>query len=361
MSIIDRYLIREVLKFFGIILIAVIGIFLAVDFFEKIDDFIESGLPLTKALVFFWFRIPFVISLIGAVAILLSFLIVFGLMNKNNELIALRCGGVSAFYLLRTIFAISILGSLILFYLNDQIVPETNRMANYIWEVEVNKRQAMVSREKNIWVRGNQSIAHIRMYDNRDRTISGVTLYYFDDDFRLKRRLDAASGQFTSGIWTFRNVIEQVRAAGEGEGQFTMTLYKEKVSPFEFAPEDLRRVVKRSDEMNYAELLRYIRAVQAEGYDATSYRVDLHAKLAAPVGCFILSLPVAGFAVKRRKKEGLSKSIAYGLGLTFIYFVFMNFSLSLGHGGMLPPFVAAWTANAVFLGLGLLVLLYADY
>ena len=41
MLILDRYFIREIFKYLGIILTAVIGIFLAIDFFEKIDDFLK--------------------------------------------------------------------------------------------------------------------------------------------------------------------------------------------------------------------------------------------------------------------------------------------------------------------------------
>jgi len=53
MSIISKYLTREIFKYFGIILVTVICIFLAVDFFEKIDNFIEAGLPFSKTISFF--------------------------------------------------------------------------------------------------------------------------------------------------------------------------------------------------------------------------------------------------------------------------------------------------------------------
>ena len=45
MSIISRYIVREILRYFSLILLAVVGIYLAVDFFEKIDNFMESGVP----------------------------------------------------------------------------------------------------------------------------------------------------------------------------------------------------------------------------------------------------------------------------------------------------------------------------
>ena len=72
MLILDRYFIREVFKFLGIILVTVISIFLAVEFFEKIDDFIEAGVSMQRAAVYFLLRIPFVLVLLFPMAIFLS-------------------------------------------------------------------------------------------------------------------------------------------------------------------------------------------------------------------------------------------------------------------------------------------------
>ena len=62
MTIISRYLTREIIKLFVLILAMVIGIYVTVDFFEKIDDFMEKGVPVTRAFVMFVFKSPFIIS-----------------------------------------------------------------------------------------------------------------------------------------------------------------------------------------------------------------------------------------------------------------------------------------------------------
>ena len=174
MSIIDRYIAGEVFKFLSFILVVVASLFLAVDFFEKIDDFITAGLPMYKALIFFLLRVPLAVSMISPLAFLLSILIVFGLMNKNNELIALRSSGISAYYILRTTLAIAFLLSLLHFLLNDQIVPVTFDKANRIWQGEVNKRSAVTMQEKNIWLKGHRSLTHIKYYDQKNKTISEI-------------------------------------------------------------------------------------------------------------------------------------------------------------------------------------------
>jgi lipopolysaccharide export system permease protein len=361
MSIIGRYLVKETAKFFSVILVTVIFIFLAVDFFEKIDNFIEAGLPLFKILLFFQFRIPFVIAQMAPVGLLLSISIVVGLMNKNNELIALRSSGVSPFVVLRSILAIASACGVLLFILSDQIVPTTISKANRIWYGEVKKKSMVTTEEKNIWIKGYRSITHIRYYNQTSRMMSGVSLYFFDASFRLQRRIDAESGIFRDGKWILKEVMEQKREPNDGDDAYRIRFFPEREEPLEFLPEDLMRAAKKSEEMNFMELLAYIREVEYEGYDASHYRVDLQAKVAFPFVCLILALLAVGIGFKRKAREAISVSIAYGLGVTFLYWIFYSFCLSLGYGGMLPPFVAAWIANFVFFALAVLLLMNVDY
>ncbi len=313
MSIIDRYLTREILKYFGIILIAIVGIFLAVDFFEKIDDFMDAGLPFSRAMLFFWLRIPFIVSQIAPVGILLSILIVFGLMGKYNELVALRSGGVSALYLLRTVLGLSVLFAVLLFFLSDQIVPTTFSKANRIWLEEVKKRPGIATRQRNIWIKGHRSIAHIKHYRHRSKTVSGITLYHFDEQFRLTRRIDATSAVFRDGKWIFSDIMEQrLTNAGQQE-HYQVDFFEQRIEPFDFLPEDFNRVAKKSEELNIFELISYIRAVEAEGYDATNYRVDLHAKLAFPIVCLILSMLAAGYGIRHKSRGGAQLIVEYCL------------------------------------------------
>ena len=358
MSIIFKYLTKEIFKYFGMVLATVITIYIVAGFFEKIDNFIEAGLPYSKVISFFLFKIPFISTQIIPVGILLAVIVVLGIMSKNNEIIALKSCGISIYYLLKPILLIGFLFSIFHFILSDVVVPITMSRANKIWLVEVKKNSAVLSKEKNIWIKGNRSIFHIKYYNPSNKTISGVTLNYFDDNFRLIRRVDAKRGFYKNGKWIFQDLIEQI--FNVEDGNYKVTLHDERVEQFDFLPDDLKRVVKKSEEMNFKELLSYIRKVESEGYDAAIYRVDLHAKIAFPFVCVIMSLLAAGVAVKKKIKGTMSVSIAFGIGMVFLYWVFYSFCLSLGYGGILPPIIAAWMANLIFLCFGVLTLLNAE-
>jgi len=358
MSIIYKYLTAQILKYFGIVMTFVIGVYLAVDFFEKIDDFMEAGLPLSKVFVFFLFKIPFIVAQIIPVCILLAVLIVFGLMTRNNEIVALKSAGVRIYYLLKPVLIIGLFFSIILFFLFEVIVPITMAKTNQIWLREVRKESVVISKEKNIWIKGNRMITRAKYYNPTEKTLFGVTLNQFDEDFRLIRRVDAKKGVYRQGKWLLHEAMEQ--KLNKENMNYDVTFHVKRVEKLNFLPDDLERVIKKSEEMTFNELLAYIKKVEAEGYDARIYRVDLYAKTAFPFVCILMCMVGTGITVRGKIKDGLPVVIAYGIGIAFFYWIFYSFCLSLGYGEMLPPWIAAWTANLVFLCFGALTLLNAE-
>jgi len=143
----------------------IILIVVVFDISEKIDDFIDAGLPVTKAFSYFILKIPFILTQITPVGILLSVLVVFGLMAKNNEMVALKSSGISVYYLLVPVLLMGFLVSVFLFVVSEVVVPITMEQANQIWRVQVRQETAMTSKEKNIWIKGKRRISHIKYYD----------------------------------------------------------------------------------------------------------------------------------------------------------------------------------------------------
>ena len=358
MTIIYKYITIQISKYFSIVLAFVVGIYLAVDFFEKVDDFMEAGIPVFKMLYFFTLEIPFIVAQIIPICILMSVLIVFSLMARNNEIVALKSSGIKISYLFKPVFIIGCLASIVLFILTDSIVPITMSRFNEIWLKDVRKESTMITKEKNIWIKGDRRITNIKFFNPKNKVIYGVTDYKFDKNFRLVRRIDAENGVFEEGKWLLNGIMEQ--DLDVKDGKYNITFHKDRVENLSFSPQDLNRVAKESDEMTFGELLSYIRKIEREGYDATIYKVDLDAKIAFPFICIIMCMIGTGLSTRGKMKEGMPVVIAYGIGTAFIYWIFYSFCLSLGYGEMLPPVVAAWTANIAFFCFGALTLLNAD-
>lgn len=347
MTVIHRYISRLFFKYFGIVLGVVIVIYLSIDFFQRIDNFIEDGTAPALIAAYFLYKIPLIVSQITPIAVLLGVLSAFGLMAKNNEITALKSGGISLHYLLLPVVVIGICLTLVLFVFSEVVVPISVVKANRIEEMQSGAAMK-TSRGKNIWIRGDQSITHISYYNPADQVLSGISIAYFNKNFSLTRRINARSGKYIDGNWVFFDCLIQ-QHLDSPEEDHEVLFKEENICQIDLQPADLVRVEKESEEMPFYDLYQYIQKVENEGYDASKYRVDFYAKTAFPCICFILSLFGAGLALKGSTKEGMMISFAYGILTVFIYWSFYSFCLSLGYGNVLPPMLSAWIANLIFI------------
>ena len=358
MNLINRYIIVEIVKYFILALAAVLCIFIAIDYLGTMDEFLEANISLWRAFQYVGLKIPFIMTQAMPVVLLMAILIVFGLMSKNNELTILNSSGISIYSLLRPVLMVSAAGALFLFYLTEQVVPLTMQQSNAIKQREINKTANIAVKEENIWIKGQRQITHIKYFDPASQAIFGFTRYFFDPQFRLVRRIDARKGEFLEGKWVLSGCMLQ--NLDTATNTYRTSLSETLNEDLQMQPTDFHRIVRKSEEMNFEQLLSYVHKVEAEGYAATTYRVDLYAKSAYPFVCVIMALVGIGLTARRRLSKGLPVSISYGIGIGFLYWIFQSFCISLGYGGILPPVVAAWTANFVFLCGGLLLVMNAE-
>ncbi len=357
MSILSRYLTREIVKHFLIILSLVIIIYLAVDFFEKIDSFLEAGTPMILAFWFFLFKTPLIIVQMLPISLLLSVMVTFGIMSKHNELIALKSSGVSVFHLFKPVAVIGIACTALVFFLSEIVVPAGIARKDRIWLQDVKGGKALSTQEPG-WIKGEHAFFKILQYNPSDQVIYGFTGYFLDSHFRLVRRLDANRGEFKEKKWTFRDLL--IQDFNPKTGMPKVSFHDRLSVAIGLQPEDLSQIALDSDEMSSRMLETLIRKTEAEGDKATRYRVDLQYKLAFPVICLIMCLIGTGLAVRGKLREGLPIIVSYGIGIAFLYYIVLYFCMALGYGEILPPVAAAWAANFIFFCIGGVMLINAE-
>jgi len=356
MSIIEKYLTREFLKNFLIIISIISGIWIIFDFFDEIDTLVESGLGFFKAVFVFFAYIPF-ISFIP-VSLLLAILFTLGLMNRNNEILALKSSGISVYYLIKSIFIIGILFSVVYLILAEQIMPVVKSKEYEIW-AEVKKESDIVkSKKESTWIKTGTTISRISHFNPRKNAAFNIAVYKFDKEFNLIKRIDAKRGVYRNDGWILYEIIEQ--RFDKKSGIPAIQIYQKMNSNLELSPDDLSSTVKKSEEMNFGELREYIEEIESEGYDATIYKVDLYAKTAQPFFCIIMCVVGAGIALNKRLRDSLPLIFLSGLGVIFFYYVFYSFCLSIGYGSIIPPFISAWAPNFIFLCIGGVAVIYAE-
>lgn len=346
MRVISRHIISELSKIIVICLGGFIAIYLVIDFFERIDNFLEAQLPLSLAAKYFLLKCPLIVQQGIPMAVLMGTLITLGLMARSNELMVLKASGVSPVLVNGPILIIALLFSLVHFGLAEYFVPLTSTKANYIWNVRVEHLPlpSSFSQEK-IWYKSGQVLYNIRVLHPERQMLEGVTIYIFDPSFRLTKRLDARKGQWDGETWIFSDGIILNRSV---DGDFTVERFQRRRLDLKERPQDFQHLEKAPEEMTLAELGRYVAKIEDEGYDSTRYRVDFYAKIALPFTSVIMALLGIGVALYQGKRGGIAVGVAASVAAAFIYFLISHLVLSIGYTGNLQPLLAAWTPNLFF-------------
>jgi len=358
MSCLHKYWLKEFFKFFSIIQLLILVLFVFIDYLSRMERFLNSDISMLGALGYVLLKVPFMFVQLTPASILLAAIMVFGLMNRSNELLAIRSSGISIYFLIKPAILVGAILAILMFFLGETIIPITMAKSNFIKYNVIKKTHNIYSVRKDIWIKSENRLVHINFFDPAKQSVAGVTVTSLGKKFSLESRIDAQKGYYKQGRWVFENIIEQVHAGNSMD--YDVKLYDKKSIPLTFKPKDLEEVSKKSEEMSFFELKKYVSKVEDEGYDATTYKVDLNAKIAFPFICIIMVLTGAATGMRSFVKENIPAAIALGVVIAFMYWIMYGFCLSLGYGTVLPPIISAWAANLFFLCFGILYLINTE-
>jgi lipopolysaccharide export system permease protein len=354
-SILSWYISKEFISIFLLSIGAFNAIYLIIDFFESVKRFFEYNAPMGLALQYYLWKIPIVTFETLPLAVLLSTLVTLGILSRHMEITAMKAGGISLFRITRPIIVISLLIAFATFFGNEYLAPYAHQKSDYIMNVEVRKRDPKVAfKNLNIWYREDAIIYNFQAFDPDQNSLKGITVFHFDKDFRLLRRLDAHDAVWDEVRWILNDVTIRDFTTRDAVAIETHPLMELTMG---ITPDNLRKIEKDTEEMGYSELKRYVRRLKKAGYDATRYTVDLEIKLSFPFINLIMVLIGIPFALKTGRTGGFAAGVGISLAVGFIYWVLISVIRAFGHSGILPPILSAWSPHLLFGGAGVVALL----
>ena len=349
MKLLHRYIITEFVKFLVITSMAFISIFMLVEFIDKIGDITGKNVPITDSVAYFIFKIPYIFTMISPIAVLLSVVLSLGILTRRSEITAIKAGGVGLPGLVIPLLICGALLSVGSIFINEVISPITNKRAYNIEMKWLGKKpQGMFNRE-GLWIRSPEGIYNIMKLNFSDNTMTGVTLNRLSNDFKATGSIKAASARWVENRWV-----------AEGAREFVITdrgsikeVTQEKIElPLKMNPDDFSSIKASHENMNILELKRYISKLKEEGYNATSYIVNMYGKISFPIVNFLMVLIGIPFALKEGRRNSIADSVAMSIAIGFSFWVIFEVSRSLGHSGVVPPIIAAAFTDVLFLAIG---------
>ena len=356
MKILTRFLLAYFLRIVALCSAAFIGIYMLIDFFEKIDDLIEHGATAGDYFVYISNSIPFIFVQILPLAILASMVLTLGGLSRSNEVTAIRACGVSLWKIVQPLMILTVVFSFLLLLLNEFVIPWNTKQLNNLLEVKLSGKKHIQLTHNQIWYRKGDRIINIAVADPQKQQLQGVKVFTFDNKRRIIKRQDAAQVHFSRGKWQTPAMVERIFDPETGD-MIKMNKLHNEVLKLDRTPESFSGQKNRNNELSYLQLSEMAQKLELEGYDSTRQRVDMYNRLATPFTCLIMGFLGIPFALQRGRNSNIALGIGISLGIGVVYFIIQSLVTAFGYSGALPPFIAAWTANFIFLLLGVWLLL----
>ena len=370
LSILDRYILREVLPVLLVSALLYVAVFLF-GFFYVGSRWLD-GTPVLKVLTWLGYHVPGVLVQVLPMAVVSAVVIPFGRMATEGAILATQAGGVSLTRLLRPVLVAGFVLAGLSLYLSENVVPQSNARVRGYWYDELTtpghglirlrgktvplgngvelffsgydwSHRAMKDVRLQLW-KGRQVtviFADRAVYQGRDLKLSGYRIYTVNyaaiDDL-----LNASEAQLEGQL---KQVFKNVSVPRNPEATTTIKVGLSRDEALANFADPLA-----ADTLSLSEAWRRYTDPKLAPKDRTDAGLAFHSKLALPLANVVLVLISLPFAVHYGRSPGLSMGMSVMIAVGY-YLAFL-LSRSLGGLGMLPPSLAAWLANLVFAFVG---------
>jgi LPS export ABC transporter permease LptF/LPS export ABC transporter permease LptG len=371
-SLLDIYVSRQYLSIFLLSFGALVGIFYISTLIDLADKLFGGVAPLGLLLRYFYFATPQFVYYIIPMAALVATLVSVGLLTKNSELIVMRACGISLYRSALPLLLFALVFSAALFELQEHVLAESNREAarlNGIIRGYPMQTFGVLNRQ---WIIGRSGdIYRYEFFDPRRNQFSQLSMFHLNEsswkldsliyakEAALEKRPGADGQQVL--MWTARHgwtrQFSTARATRRRAERplVNYTPFEEQAISLE-PPAYFKTAEPEADRMTYGELKRYIGQLQASGYHAVPYMVQLQRKAAFPFVTLVMTLLAVPFAVTTGR-SGAVYGIGAGIVLALTYWTMLSIFGALGAGGWMSPPLAAWAPNILFGAAALYLLL----
>ncbi|MDZ7743798.1 MAG: LptF/LptG family permease [Bacteroidota bacterium] len=356
MKIVDYYIIRKFLGTFFYAISLLIVIVIIFDVSENIDEFLENDAPFKEIVLSYYVNfIPYFINLFIYLFTFISVIFFTSKLASNTEIIAFLSSGISFYRFLRPYFISAFFLALLSFYLANFLIPRTNKTRRIFKATYM--EQLVKSKDRNIHLQlvpgtyiyvESFNVTTNSGYKFAIEKFDGEKLYYKLRGERIK--WDTVSEHWIINDYYIRYIDGLNERIVKGQELDTTLLLH---------PSDLYVYKEDFEEMNFWELNDKITAEKIKGSEKVKmYEVEKSKRLASPFATLVMTL--IGVSLSSRKmRGGIGMHLGLGIGITFLYILFMQISTVFATFGNLPTNLAAWVPNILFTVLGIYLLMKA--
>jgi LPS export ABC transporter permease LptG/LPS export ABC transporter permease LptF len=357
MSIIDRYILRQVLPPMLLALLVFTFVLLIPGLIEHAEAFIAKGVSPMVVGTAMLTLVPSALALTIPMSVLVGLLVALARLSSDREFVAMQACGISLVRLLRPVGLVSIMAWAATSYVYLVAVPESNqRFREIAFNVLASKAEGEV-RSRAFFDEFPNLVLYVQEIPANGLGWNGV--------FLSDRRPNTPSAVYVArhgrvAIDRQKQTVEMLLENGarhttDPKGAYEVFQFDRLViglDPETYFPRQGPQ--KGVNELTIAELQQRIRELERQGQSPHNERMKIQQKFSIPVACLVFGLIGIALGATNRR-DGALGSFVQGLVVIFLYYVPMYLGPALTKGGLIPPWLAAWLPNIILGVVGLLL------
>ncbi|MFT5700622.1 MAG: lipopolysaccharide export system permease protein [Desulforhopalus sp.] len=361
MNLLNRYLLKQFFKYFFTVNAGFVAIYLLVDFFEKYDDFVNGGKPLSMALEYFILTIPSIVDQLGPVFILLSGVISLGILNHTNELTALKAGGIPLRLIIRPLLLGSVFFTLLFVLAAEFVLPVTIARTNNLWFEQLKGKVLLgIKRNDRYYYKGKDGFYSFNWPDPKKYVFHHFSFSQWDENYNIKSLTTARTSTWDDKENQWILAKGQTQKQGV-DREYKITNFTKLRLELPEHPEDFLVPANKTAELSLSGLYQEIERADADHEIRAAWTVFMgkisYILLGLPL--LLLGLPILLYSYRKWGRD-LSVAIPVSCGLAFVAWGIWGALQSLSIAGYVSPIIAAASIHVVFSLAGFFLLVKND-
>jgi len=360
-----RYLLQELLPSFLLGVVGFTFILLTGRILQLTELFVNKGIPLLFILKLLFLLLPSFLVLTIPMATLLSVLLTFNRLSSDNEITAFKASGVSLYQMTPPILLLALGTTLITIALSVYALPIANQASrSLLYQMASSKAHAGV-RERVF----NDDFEGLVIYVERvtPRTFAWENVFISDSRNAAEiHTIIARNGMVLSDsqrlIVTLRLKDGAIHKLGDQPSAYQKADFNNYDLRLNLKTgwKDKQTAEKHPADMSLRELAQAVQALRSKNADAKIQMVKIHEKFSVPLACLVLGIIAIPLGIQSRAgRAGKSMGFVWSMGVLLVYYLLTSAGTSLAERGVVLLEVGMWAANAIFLSLGIYLLIKA--
>lgn len=355
MSVLLRYLAREIFAATAIVLFAFLGLFAFFDFINELEDVGKSGYQLHQAAVYVALILPGRLYELLPICVLIGSLYALATLARQSEITVMRTAGLTNLALMRMLALTGGVFVVLTFVVGEYIAPPAESAAQR-WKLTATNDTVSQQLRSGLWVKDGRLVINVRSM-LPDRSMRQARVYEFGDEYDLRSISEAGSGVYGGdGQWRLRDVVRTRFLEDRTEVETLL----EMIWRSDLTPEVLGVLMVGPERMPVNQLWTYISHLRDNQQNADRFEIALWKKLIYPLAVLVMMALALPFGLVHDRMGAVSARIFMGVMLGVAFHLLNGLFSSLGMINGWPPLLAALTPSLIFLSAAAGLMYYVE-